>query len=234
MRAVGYVRVSSEEQAVEGVSLAAQEEKIRNYCALREIDLVEVIVDPGVSAGKPLVRRDGGRQVVELVLRGKVDAVIAYKLDRLFRDAADCLTVTREWDAVGAALHLVDLGGQTLDTKSAMGRFFLSVMASAAELERNLCSERTKLIMERKRARREYTGGEPPYGWRVSEDGVNLEPHGAEQQVIALAARLRESGLSLRKIGAELEDQGYRPRSQMSGWYASQVKSLLNAEAAGD
>ncbi len=110
--AIGYVRVSTEEQAREGVSLEAQTRAVAAYCALRGLDLVRTVVDEGVSAGKPLGARAGGVAVLDAVKRRRVDAVVAYKLDRLFRDCADCLAVTRAWDKVGAALHLIDLGAR--------------------------------------------------------------------------------------------------------------------------
>ena len=73
----------------------------------------------------------------------KVGHIVALKLDRLFRDAADALHQSRAWDKAEIALHLVDMGGQSLNTASAMGRFFLNMMAGVAELERNLIAERT-------------------------------------------------------------------------------------------
>jgi len=91
MNAVACVRVSTEEQATEGVSLDAQEAAIRSCCAMRGLELAEVVVDVGVSAGKPLSTREGGAYLLDLVKRGKVQAVVTYKLDRLFRDANDCL-----------------------------------------------------------------------------------------------------------------------------------------------
>ncbi len=94
-QAVGYLRVSTEEQAREGVSLAAQEVRVRAYCAMRGLELAEVVVDAGVTAGKPLQTRMGGARVIEMVASDAVNAVVAVKLDRLFRDCADCLDVTR-------------------------------------------------------------------------------------------------------------------------------------------
>src|SRR5215510_14964539 len=123
--AVLYLRVSTQEQAQEGISLQAQEAKLRAYCAMRGLEIIGVIRDPGVSGAKPLHARTGGQQIPEMIRRGTVGHIVAYKLDRLFRDCADCLTVTKEWDKRNVALHLVDLGGQTLDTSSAKGRFFL-------------------------------------------------------------------------------------------------------------
>ncbi len=135
------------------------------------------------------------------------------------------------WDRQGVSLHLIDLGGQAIDTSTAMGRFFLTVMAGAAEMERNLICERTAAVMAHKRACGEYTGGRVPYGWRVSSDGVRLVPHEAEQQVIAAARELRESGLSLRRVGAALAAEGLLPRSG-GRWHAETVKSLLVGRAA--
>lgn len=77
---------------------------------MRGLELFEVIIDAGVSAGKPLAAREGGRRVLELVRARKVNAVVALKLDRLFRNCADCLTVISGWDKAAVALHLVDLG----------------------------------------------------------------------------------------------------------------------------
>ena len=170
--AVAYLRVSTEEQATEGVSLGAQEAKLRAYCAMRGLELAELVVDPGVSAGKPLASRPGGERLLALVRSRRVRHVVAFKLDRLFRDCANCLDVTRAWDRAGVSLHLVDLGGQAVDTSSAMGRFFLTVMAGAAELERNQVAERTRFAMRHKHDRGEFNGGQPRYGYRVADDGV--------------------------------------------------------------
>lgn len=164
-RAVGYVRVSTDEQVAEGLSLDAQAQAIRHYCALRNLELVALLTDPGVSAGTPLAARPAGRELAELVTARRVGAVVALRLDRLFRDAGDCLAVTRRWDAAGVALHLLDLGGQTLDTSSAMGRFFLTVMAGAAELERNLVRERTRLSYAHLRDSGIYHSSRVPLGY---------------------------------------------------------------------
>lgn len=225
-RSVLYIRVSTEEQAREGISLKAQEATLTAYCAMRNLCLVEVVVDAGVSAGKPLAARNGGQRVLDLVKRKNVTAVVAFKLDRLFRDCADCLDVTREWDKRGVALHLVDLGGQAVDTSTAMGRFFLTVMAGCAELERNQIRERTSAAMAHKSANGEYVGGEAPYGYAIAADGVSLTPVHAEQQVIAEVHRLRGAGMSLNAIAGELAKRGFKPR-QGQRWYAQQVKRML-------
>jgi DNA invertase Pin-like site-specific DNA recombinase len=210
--AVLYLRVSTQEQAREGISLAAQEAKLRAYCALRGLRVVEVVTDAGVSGGKPMHSRVGGQRILDLVKRSAVAHVIAYKLDRLFRDCADCLTVTAAWDKKSIALHLVDLGGQTLDTTSAMGRFFLTVMAGAAELERNLICERTSEAMSYVRSQGHKTGGDVPYGYVVAMDGKTLVVHEQEQAMLEAIRSARQRGFSQRAVVAELTRQGFTTR----------------------
>ena len=231
MRAALYIRVSTNEQATEGVSLEAQEARLRAYCTMRGLEVAEVVTDAGVSAGKALDAREGGRRVLELIASGEADAVVAYKLDRLFRDCADCLTVTRTWDRTGVALHLVDMGGQTLDTSTAMGRFFLTVMAGAAELERGLVGERTKVALAHKRSKGEKTGGRVPYGWQLATDGKTLEPNHPEQAVMGCALELRDAGLSLRAVAADLEARGLLNRAGRR-FSAKGVSTVLAARVA--
>lgn len=224
--AVAYIRVSTEEQALEGVSLDAQEQTLRAYCTMRQLALVDLVREAGVSGGVPLAQRPGGQRVLELVRKRKVQAVVAWKLERLFRDCADGLQVVGQWDKAGVALHLVDLGGQAVDTKTAMGRFFLTVMAGSAELERNQIRERTAAAMRHKARLGEYTGGAVPYGSRLGPDGVQLAPIDDEQAVIGEAQALRQEGLSLRAIARTLEQRGRAPR-QGQTWHPEQVKRLV-------
>jgi DNA invertase Pin-like site-specific DNA recombinase len=210
--AVLYLRVSTQEQAREGISLAAQEAKLRAYCDLRGLRVVAVVTDAGVSGGKPMHSRAGGQRILDLVKRSAVAHVVTYKLDRLFRDCADCLTVTAAWDKKALALHLVDLGGQTLDTSSAMGRFFLTVMAGAAELERNLIRERTSEAMSYVKSQGRKTGGDAPYGYAVADDGQTLVVHAQEQAMLEAIRRARQRGFSQRQVVAELTRQGFTTR----------------------
>ena len=224
-----YVRVSTEEQARGGVSLDAQEATLRAYCTMRGLELVALVIDAGVSAAAPLSTRPGGARVLELVRSGAVSGVVAAKLDRLFRDCGDCLAVTREWDKAGVALHLVDMGGQTVDTSTAMGRFFLTVMAGAAELERGMVAERTSAAMQHVKAQGRRVGA-VPYGFRLGDDGRTLEADAGEQRVKAAALELRAAGLSLRAVAAELARRGFVARGG-SAFQAMQVQRMTEVAA---
>lgn len=90
IKALAYCRVSTTDQANNGVSLAAQAERVQAYCSLKGIDLVDVIIDEGVSAAKPLADRPAGSRVLAAIKAREVQAVVSVKLDRLFRNAVDC------------------------------------------------------------------------------------------------------------------------------------------------
>lgn len=225
---IGYIRVSTKEQAAEGISLEAQEQKVRAYCALKGVVLEHLIVDAGVSAAKPLATRPGGRQLLALAEGGK--DVVAFKLDRLFRDCVDCLDVVRRWDKAGTALHLIDLGGQAIDTSTAMGRFFLTVIAGAAELERNLIGERTSTAMQHLRSQG-VSMGRAPYGYRYSDEAGDdgrrqLVTAPEEQWTLARMQRLRAAGLSYAAIAAVLTEDGV-PTKRGGAWHKVTVRDIL-------
>ncbi|MFS8544027.1 MAG: recombinase family protein [Limnochordales bacterium] len=227
--AVAYVRVSTAEQASEGVSLDAQEERLRAYCTLQGLELVELIREEGVSASKPLAERPGGKRLLELVEGRRVQHVVALKLDRLFRDAEDALHQTKVWDRAGVALHLVDMGGQTVNTATAMGRFFLSMMAAFAELERNLIAERTQAALSHKKAHREAYAP-TPYGF--DRDGEALVENPAEQRVLMMVRTWRAQGWSLRRIAEELNRRRI-PSKKGGRWHASTVRYILRNDLYG-
>lgn len=105
MRVVGYTRCSTEEQAPEGVSLAAQRGRITAWCEATGGELVEIIEDAGVSGTRPLANRPGGAQIASLLAarKSRVGAVVVARLDRLGRDAAETLALLRQFSkgAVG-------------------------------------------------------------------------------------------------------------------------------------
>jgi DNA invertase Pin-like site-specific DNA recombinase len=222
-KAVCYLRVSTEEQARHGVSLAAQEEKLIAYCRLSGLESVAMLREEGVSGSKPLGARPGGAELLKQVARKDVKHVVAMKLDRLFRDAADALNQTKAWDKSGVALHLVDMGGQTLNTASPMGRFFLSMTASFAELERNLIAERTSTALTHKKAHRKAYGP-TPYGFDREGDALAMNPK--EQEAVGKIRGWRRAGWSLRRIVEELNKLAI-PTKRGGRWYPCTVNYLL-------
>jgi len=232
-RAICYTRVSTVEQWKTGISLEAQEERLRAYCQMAGLDLVDVVREEGVSASIPLGKRPAGERLLRQVGDGATH-IVALKLDRLFRDAEDALRQTREWDRAGVVLHLVDLGGTSLSTGSAMGRMFLTLMAGCAELERNLVSERTVSVLSHKKQQgRVYN--HPPFGF--GRIGDRLVPLLDEMAVVHLIRERREDGWSLGMIAEALNSDNVSTKNS-ARWYARTVKNILESSiyriAAGE
>jgi DNA invertase Pin-like site-specific DNA recombinase len=228
-KAVGYVRVSTEEQATQGLSIPAQEASIVAYARMKGLELVEVIVDGGVSGGRPLGARPGGQRLLNMLAEGKASHVAALRLDRLFRNASDCLATVEAWTKRGIVLHLLDVSGNSVDTSSAAGKFMLTILAAVAEMERNLIAERIRNVLSWKRRNGKVFGHEP-FGF--SRDGDSLVPVEAEQKALELILDLRARGYSLRKIARALEARGI-PTKRGGRWAAATVRKLL-ARAEGE
>ena len=228
MRAIGYSRCSTNEQADSGLGLEVQAERIRAYCTLKGLVLDDVIVDAGVSGGKPLASRDGGRRLLEAIKGRRAGAVIMLKLDRMFRNAGDCLSTVEQWERSGVALHIIDLGGNAIDTTSAAGRFMLVVLAGAAEMERNLTRERTKAAMSVKRANGHRIGS-VPYGYDLADDGTTLIPSQAEQSVIEDIRALRSRGRKLQQIADALTERKIPTKTGRSDRWSHQAVARILA-----
>jgi DNA invertase Pin-like site-specific DNA recombinase len=221
-RAVAYLRVSTEKQADKGVSLEAQRTKVEAYAALYDLDLVDVIVDAGVSA--KTIERPGLARVLDMLRKGSADAVLVVKLDRLTRSVRDLGDLVARFFAPGKAA-LLSVGEQ-IDTRSAAGRLVLNVLASVSQWEREAIGERTATAMQHKAASGEYTGGVPPYGFRLADDGVHLVAVDAEQAVLAVARELRAAGLSLRAVARELASRGLKSRVGRA-FSAAQIRGMV-------
>jgi site-specific DNA recombinase len=221
MKAVAYLRVSTEDQAARGVSLEAQRAKIEAYAGLYDLDLVAVVEDAGVSART--MDRPGLQRALAMLARGEAQALIVLKLDRLTRSVRD-LGELLEGPFARAALLSV---GEQIDTRTAGGRLVLNVLASVAQWERETIGERTATAMAHKKTKGERVGA-VPYGYGLGADRHALVLVAAEQAVIAEARRLKASGLALRAIAAELERAGMVARNGRR-FEAAQVQRMVAA-----
>jgi site-specific DNA recombinase len=222
MTAIGYCRVSTEDQAKEGVSLDNQKVKIEAYCQLKDLDLIEIIEDAGISAKN--LKRPGVQKVLRLARQKKVDAIVVYKLDRIFRSTVDALETTKLFERYGVSFHSIE---ETLDTQSAMGRFFFTLTAALAEMERRIIGERTKAALSHKRSRNEKTGGDVPYGYDLTPTGILIKNE-TEQRVIKTIRRLNRDGYSLRGICRELEKEGHLTKRGNTAWHPATISGILH------
>lgn len=196
-RVVAYVRVSTEQQASEGNSLAAQKEKLRLYAELHGLELVATEVDAGVSAST--LDRPGLQRALERLEVGECEALVVVKLDRLTRSVRDLCTLVDTYFADGRT-RLMSVG-DAVDTGSASGRLVLNVLMSVSQWEREAIGERTAAVMQHLKATGKFTGGFPPFGFYVDDEGKLVE-HVEEQALIA-EARVLRPGYPLRRV-AEL------------------------------
>jgi DNA invertase Pin-like site-specific DNA recombinase len=222
-KAIGYIRVSTDKQAESGLSLESQRKKIEAYCELYDLELVDVEVDAGFSAKslkRPALRRALAR------LGSDTDTLIVVKLDRLTRSVKDLCTLVDKYFC-GDQPSLISVA-ENLDTRSASGRLVMNILASVAQWEREVISERTSAALGQLRDQGRYTGGVVRYGYRVSEDGSLLEPNPEEQTVIDTARFAYAVGRSLRETAEVLNRKGYRTR-QGGLFQANQVKKMVAA-----
>jgi len=222
MKAIGYVRVSTTKQVNEGVSLDAQAEKIKAYCALKDLALTGIISDAGKSGSK--ANREGFQEVLSLCRAGKVATVVVYSISRFTRSTKDLLDFVDRHVIKGAIeLHSIS---ESLDTSTATGRFMLKVMGAMNELEREQAGERTKAALSHKKDKGEKTGGDVPFGYSLGGDGKSLIVDEKEQSVIRLIESLKADGHSDNGIARYLNENGYQTK-RGKDWYNVQVARIL-------
>ena len=203
MRAIGYVRVSTEEQAREGVSLEMQVERITAYCESQGWGPVEIIRDEGKS-GKDL-NRPGMNALLALTRMGHVDVVVVYKVDRLSRRQRDLWRLLEdEFEPVEVALQSVT---EPFETRTPGGRAYLGMLGVFAQLERDTIAERVKDALAGKQSRGEWVG-RPPLGYdRPNGDG-RLQANQEELRRVQMVHELRGRGITLREVADEMNRQG--------------------------
>lgn len=222
-KAIGYIRVSTEMQVNEGVSLDAQTAKIRAYCELNDLELIEIVCDAGKSA--KTTNRDGLQKCLSMIATGEASAIVVYKLDRLSRKVLDTLNLISEIENHGASLHSIS---EKLDTSSALGKFFVNMTAALAQLERDQISERVTMAMAHKKDEGQHCGA-APFGFEM----VNKELQRVESQhnAIAIIRDMRNKGAALRAIADHLNGEGI-PTQRGGKWQASTINQIVKREAA--
>lgn len=219
IRAIGYARVSTAEQGAEGVSLQTQRERISAFASSRGWELVSVFED--VASGGSLAKRRGVDEVLAEVRLGAVDVVIVAALDRLTRRLRDWAFLCDELQTLGVGIASLREGW---DTTTPVGRAVAGVMATFAELERELGRERTRAALAHKREAGEVYGS-TPYGFRRRD--CHLLPDKRTLPVVREIFWLREGGMSLRQICAHLEERKIPAPRGGKEWPVETVRLIL-------
>jgi DNA invertase Pin-like site-specific DNA recombinase len=209
-RTVAYVRVSTEDQATDGVSLDAQEARIGAYAIALGFEVSEVIRDAGASAKS--LQRPGMLRLLDGVRFGEIGRVVILKLDRITRSTRDLATLLDVFAASDAALVSVS---EHLDTASAAGRLVVNMLGVVAQWEREVIGERTASALAHKRCGGSVYGP-TPFGYR--REGATLVPVVVEQAALREAQRLDAAGASFHEIAAMLTERGTMPHPGKERW----------------
>jgi DNA invertase Pin-like site-specific DNA recombinase len=209
MRVVAYGRVSTAEQADSRAGLEAQRAAIEAECKRRGWTIIEMIEDAGYSAKD--LKRPGITRALEELQRGRADALVVSKLDRLSRSMLDFTTLMARATKENWALVALDCA---VDTTTAAGEAMAHVLATFAQFERRLIGQRTREALAQKKAQ-----------------GVQLgRPRQLPKKVRTRIKRRRTAGKSLAAIADELNRDEVPTAHGGARWYPSTVRAVLAAE----
>ena len=179
-RVAAYIRVSTQEQALHGLSIEAQTETLDSWAKEHGLRIVDHYVDAGISARKSMTKRPELQRLLTDVRAGKIDLIIFTKIDRWFRQLSG-------YYAVQSILEKHGVNWKTIledyDTTTAAGRLKLNILLAVAQDEADRTSERIKSVFEMKREKREALTGNCPTGFRL--EGKKLVKDEATQEAVA-------------------------------------------------
>lgn len=182
MRVFSYERCSLDEQTN---SIDTQHQLIKKYCHLKDLELTGSFVDFGISGGG-IKKRVEYQKMVDMVIDGKVDTIICSSLSRLSRNTLDLLNLVQLLQVNNVQLVVIK---ENIDLSTPMGKFFVSILGSIYDLERNLISDRTKDVLQYKKHKNIVYTNNTPYGF--DKVGNELVENPVEQRLIKKVNTLR-------------------------------------------
>lgn len=216
-KAIGYVRVSTEKQVDEGVSLDAQINKIKAWASLNDYELIHIYKDEGIS-GASLDKREGMTKALSEVKKGM--AFVCYSLSRISRDTVDTIKISRIIEKTGA--DLVSLS-EKIDTTGASGKMIFNMLAVLNQFERDQVSERTQAAMQFKKSE-DQAYSPTPYGYL--RQGSKLIINSEEASNILRIKMMYEKGIGYTEIARILNSENI-PTKTGKSWRANTVYYLL-------
>ena len=231
-----YVRVSTEDQAREGFSLAEQEDRLRKLCEYKGYRIHKVYVEAGVSAKHGKVRPEFNKMMQD-VENHTVDLILVYKLDRLTRSIQDLEDIVTKLEEHNCGL---EAAVEEINTTTANGRFFIRMVTVLSQLEIERCSERTKVGLDGA-IKSGHIPGQAPFGYK--RDGKKAIINPVEAPIVRKIVDLYLQGKSAQIISDQMNDEygnikEFKPRfienlvknRLYSGDYYSKTKSANAGE----
>ncbi len=223
-KVLGYCRVSTDEQAANGYSLAAQREALTAFARSQGSDLVRIIADEAVSGGTRPEERKGFKEVLKLAEDGAFSVLLVWKFDRLSRSLLDSVvTVNSLRVKHGIVLRSVT---EPIDTSTSMGEMIFALLAGFAAEERNAITRRTLIGKRQKATEGGFAGGSAPYGYQRDREG-GLEVCEAEAQVVRRIFKMRKRKQTLQEIADALNTENV-PTRRGGKWWPGTVRYILD------
>jgi len=221
-----YIRVSTEEQVQEGLSLEVQRERLTAFAASLGWPVHRIYQDAGVSGGT--LHRPALQQLLSDIEAGRVRGVLVTKLDRISRRLRDLLWLYEDV-FIPRDVSLFSLA-ESIDTSTAAGRLFFQIIGSFAEFERERFKERLIPGMRKSAEHGHWQGGPGPFGYTYDAEARHLVPHPHQAGVIRQIFQWYENGWSANRIARALQER--KEEAQRGGrWVASQILRILSNRA---
>lgn len=214
-----YIRVSTDKQAEEGYSLAAQQRQLTAYAESQGWEIADFYMDDGYSAKD--MNRPQLKRLIKDIERGTVELVLVYKLDRLTRSVLDLSNLLELFEKYKCKF---DSATEDYNTRSSSGRLFLNIIATLAQFERERLAERVQFGMAEKVRGGEWHGGTAPYGYDYKDGELVINEN--EAKYVRWIFGWYVGGLSVRKIVLRLNDMGITTKSG-SIWREIRVRYIL-------
>jgi site-specific DNA recombinase len=216
-----YIRVSTEDQAREGFSLGEQEEKLRQLCKYKDFEIFKIYQDAGISA-KDMEHRPGFQEMMEDMKKGKINYIVAYKLDRVTRSVRDLEQLITELEKYDCYL-ICDR--DDVNTSTANGRFFVRMLTVLSQLEIEVVSERTKFGMSGAIKAGHLPGTCPLGYYRDKDKKVRIDE--TTKDVVKRIFNMYLEGKSYYQIACILDEEGvlYPERNK---WTEAAVRTIIN------
>lgn len=215
-----YIRVSTEEQAIEGYSISGQRERLKAFCVAQSWETIKFYVDEGISGRS--TERPALKKMMKDIEDGLIDVLLVYRLDRLTRSVRDLHDILDFLEKHNCQFRSAT---EVYDTSTAMGRMFITIVAAIAEWESANLGERVRLGQIEKARQGEWSAP-APYGFRKN-DQKRMEVNPDEIEAVKLMVRKVKEGYSFRQLSLYMQNTSYKPRRGYK-WHIASLLDLLH------